>query len=153
MGVEPLDPASSPALAAALLRLQRASYAVEAVLIGDDRIPPLHEDQDALVAADLRWWGERDDGRIVGAIGVRDDGGGEADLDRLVVDPAWFRRGIGGRLVRHLQAQHRRVVVSTGRSNAPARLLYGRAGFAHRGDREVLPGLWVSDYAWTRTGD
>ncbi|MFF1571808.1 GNAT family N-acetyltransferase [Leifsonia sp. NPDC058292] len=40
-----------------------------------------------------------ENGEIVGALGYTVDGG-VADIDRLVVDPAYHRRGIGARLVR-----------------------------------------------------
>jgi predicted GNAT family acetyltransferase len=40
----------------------------------------------------------------------------------------------------------RPTVVATGRDNTPARALYERLGFTPTGDREVLPGLWVTGY-------
>jgi hypothetical protein len=50
--VATLDPRER-ALAQELLGLQRASYAVEAELIGFDGIPPLQEPLEALMAAPL----------------------------------------------------------------------------------------------------
>ncbi|WP_157000667.1 GNAT family N-acetyltransferase [Agromyces laixinhei] len=132
--------------AASLVRLQRVAYAVEAALIRDDRIPALRESEDELVAAGLHWLLETENGRIVGALAYQVDDG-TVDVDRLVVDPAHHRRGIGARLVRRVLQTAPRVVVSTGRDNLPARRLYEAAGFAHERDREVLPGLYVSDYA------
>lgn len=38
------------------------------------------------------------------------------------------------------------AVVATGRGNEPARGLYEGAGFAHEGDQEVPPGLWISRF-------
>ncbi len=146
MGIERRDPAHDPLLAARLLEVQHAAYAVEARLIGDDRIPPLSEDVAALVAAGLDWLVATDGGVVLGALGRRDDGAG-VDIDRLVVDPAVARRGVGRALVAAVLADAggRRVTVSTGRGNAPARHLYARAGFRETGEREVLPGLWVVD--------
>ena len=43
----------------------------------------------------------------------------------------------------------RRIVVSTGRDNAPARSSHGQLGFLHMRDDEVVPGLWVTRYSWT----
>ena len=43
MRVAELDPTTDVGVAAELLVLQRSAYAVEADLIGDDRVPPLHE--------------------------------------------------------------------------------------------------------------
>jgi GNAT superfamily N-acetyltransferase len=70
------------------------------------------------------------------------------DVERLVVDPASLRRGIGRALVEHVvqAAGPRRVVVSTGRANAPARRLYEGLGFAFVADEQPMPGLWVSRY-------
>lgn len=49
------DPATDPSFAAALLALQHAAYALEADLVGDDRLPPLLEDEHALCAFRGRW--------------------------------------------------------------------------------------------------
>ncbi|KAA9145501.1 GNAT family N-acetyltransferase [Microbacterium lushaniae] len=134
-----------PAFVDRLLPLQREAYAVEAALIGDDRIPPLHEDKSDLSSAGLCWLLEVDGDRVVGALGYRTDDG-IVDLDRLIVDPSCHRRGIGSRLVKRALAEGSRVTVSTGRENAPARRLYESLGFVSQGDREVIPGLWISEY-------
>lgn len=135
-----------PVRASELLALQHAAYAIEAELIGDDRIPPLHEDETELVSAGLSWLLELEGSRIVGALGYRHEGSA-LDIDRLIVDPGHLRKGIGGRLVMRALDACPRAHVSTGRDNAPARALYERLGFVHEGDIEVIPGLWVSDYA------
>ncbi|MGY1699002.1 GNAT family N-acetyltransferase [Geodermatophilus sp. SYSU D00766] len=146
MVVEPRDPARDPVLAARLLEVQHAAYAVEARLIGDDRIPALHEDLAGLTAAGLCWLVARDGATVLGALGRRCTDHG-VDVDRLVVDPAVARRGTGRALVAAAlaDAAGRRVTVSTGRDNVPARRLYAQAGFRETGEREVLPGLWVVD--------
>ncbi|WP_219825722.1 GNAT family N-acetyltransferase [Nonomuraea typhae] len=131
-----------------LLDLQHASYAIEAQIIGDDRIPPLHEDLAALKAEPLLWLGARDDaGNLVGAI-AWEETPGLVDINRLVVDPGALRQGIGRTLVKEVLARAggRKVVVSTGRGNTPARTLYERLGFTHVEDVEVIPGLWVTSY-------
>ena len=150
---ELLHPDTSSAGAAELVALQRESYAVEAALIGSDAIPPLHDTPATLVAAGLTWYGIRnggDDGggALLGAVAVAEEADA-VDLDRLVVSPRAFRRGVGTALVRHVLALagDRRVDVSTGRDNAPARALYARLGFVRTGEQEVLPGLWVTRYA------
>lgn len=138
---------------AELLALQRAAYAVEAGLIGSDAIPPLHDTAQTLVAAGLTWYGSRDAAGLLGAVAV-DAGPGLVDLDRLVVAPRAFRRGVGTALVRHVLALAgpRRVEVSTGRDNTPARALYVRLGFVETGEEEVVPGLWVTRYARVAAG-
>jgi GNAT superfamily N-acetyltransferase len=142
-----LDPGADAGVAAELLALQRSAYAVEAALIGDDRIPPLHESLPELRAAALSWLGAVSGERLVGAVAVRaeDDG---LDVDRLVVAPDAHRRGVGSALVAAVlgRAAGRPTTVATGRDNLPARRLYERLGFASTGDEQVLPGLWVSRY-------
>lgn len=131
-----------------VLEMQHAAYAIEADLIGDDRIPPLHETLDDLLAADLRWIGAFDGDRLIGAIGVGETTNWEVEIDRLMVDPAHHRHGAGYSLVAEVirRATERSVVVSTGRDNRPARRLYESFGFDHTGDDEVIPGLWVARY-------
>lgn len=136
---------------AELLSLQRSAYAVEAGLIGDDRIPALAEDLVDLVGAGLSWLGALDGERLVGAVGLVETPS-LVDVHRLVVAPELARRGIGRGLVGEVLrlAGDRRVVVATGRDNGPARALYEGLGFSPAGDVEVLDGLWVSRYE--RTG-
>ncbi|MEV4365949.1 GNAT family N-acetyltransferase [Nonomuraea sp. NPDC049637] len=133
-----------------LLDLQRAAYAVEAALIGDDRIPPLHEPLSDLLAAPLTWVGAFDGDALLGAIAWEADAT-TLDINRLVVSPSAFRRGIGRLLVATAldRAAGRTVLVSTGRDNIPARSLYEGYGFAWLNDIEVIPGLWITNYHLT----
>lgn len=146
--IEALRPQRDVDLARELLDLQHRSYAVEARLIRDTRIPRLHESLADLQQAELCWLGVRStNGVVVGAIGFSATLH-LVDIDRLVVDPSTLRRGVARALVTAVQhrAAGRRVTVSTGRDNAPARRLYGQLGFACTEVEEVLPGLWVSQY-------
>ncbi|MFG1944993.1 GNAT family N-acetyltransferase [Nonomuraea sp. NPDC048826] len=132
-----------------LIDLQRAAYHVEAEIIGDDRIPPLHETPEEVRALPLTWLGAfGDDGDLLGAV-AWEETADEVDLDRLMVDPGAHRRGVGRALVKEVMARAgaRRVVVSTGRGNTPARALYERLGFTLTGESEPVPGLWVVHYA------
>lgn len=132
-----------------LLDLQRAAYQVEAEIIGDDRIPPLHETSEELLAQPLTWLAAfDDDGDLVGAV-AWEETADEVDLNRLMVAPSAHRRGVGRALVKEVMARagERRVVVSTGRENTPARTLYERLGFALTGEFEPVPGLWVVNYS------
>lgn len=131
-----------------LLELQHAAYAVEAKLIGDDRIPPLRENLTDLKAQPLRWLGAFEEVWLAGAVAWTETSE-EVDIDRLIVDPAAHRRGIGRALVEEILARagERRVVVATGRANAPARTLYEGLGFVKIDDAEPVPGLWVTRYS------
>ncbi|MEV4841426.1 GNAT family N-acetyltransferase [Nonomuraea sp. NPDC049486] len=135
-----------------LIDLQHAAYRVEAEIIGDDRIPPLHETSEELRAQLLTWLGAfDDDGELAGAV-AWEETAGEIDLNRLMVHPGAHRRGIGRALVKEVMARagERRVAVSTGRDNKPARMLYERLGFTLTGEAEPVPGLWVVHYLRSR---
>ena len=64
----------------------------------------------------------------VGVLGYRRDGDA-VDIDRLAVDPAFFRRGLATKLLRELFVRERDATlftVSTGFGNHPAIDLYER---------------------------
>ena len=147
MLIRDVVPAADTELARALLRVQRAAYAVEAALIQDDRIPPLHEDLHDLRQAPLRWLVAVIDDQLSGAVAWKEEAD-EFDIDRLFVAPSAHRCGVGLALVGEVlrRAGTRRTTVSTGRGNGPARALYERLGFSRVNDREVIPGLWVTQY-------
>jgi GNAT superfamily N-acetyltransferase len=145
--IEKISPADDLELATRLLEVQHAAYAVEATLIGDDRIPPLHETVRDVQGVPVNWFGAHTPGALVGAIAWTETVDG-VDIDRLVVDPAVARHGIGRALLAAVLeiADGRQVTVSTGKGNQPARSLYESRGFVHAGDIEVIPTLWVSQF-------
>ncbi|WP_415971972.1 GNAT family N-acetyltransferase [Rhodococcus sp. 077-4] len=142
-----VDPAADRSLAARILAVQKESYAVEASLIGDDRIPLLHESVDDLCAARVHWLVAWTDREILGAAAWS-----ETEIDRLVVAPHAHRRGIGRALVDAMLGSivGQRVQVATGRDNPPARGVYESFGFVHTEDQEVRPGLWLARYELNR---
>ncbi|OZE98305.1 N-acetyltransferase [Rhodococcus sp. 15-2388-1-1a] len=142
-----VDPAADLSLAEQILAVQKSSYAVEARLIGDDRIPLLHESVDDLCAAQVHWLVARQGDEILGAAAWS-----ESDIDRLVVAPHVHRQGIGRALVEVMidSIVGQRIQVATGRDNAPARRLYESFGFVHTEDQEVLTGLWLARYELDR---
>jgi GNAT superfamily N-acetyltransferase len=141
------DPAADPYVAAMMLALQRSSYAMEADLIGDDRIPPLLEDEHALVAWRGRWVVAWDGVDLVGAI-AWSDRGDHVDVAKVMVSPTAMRRGIASSLLdRAVEASAgRQVVVATGRDNTPAVSLYLKHGFVRVADERVPPGIWVTRF-------
>lgn len=143
LAVRRLLPSEVALRALALANLQRAAYLVEAELIGDDRIPQLTESPSELVAEGLLWDVVEIDGQVIAAV-AHSEGDSSIDIERLIVDPDWHRKGLARRLVTALPPGP--ATVSTGRDNQPARRLYEGLSFHHVEDEEVLPGLWVSNY-------
>jgi len=143
------DPAADPYVAATVLALQRSSYAVEAQLIGDDRLPPLHEDEHRLAAWRGRWVMAWDGIDLVGAIAWSEHET-HVDIDKVMVSPAAMRRGVATQLLAQVLdvSAGRPVVVSTGRDNAPAVSLYTKHGFAPEADERVPPGIWITRLRW-----
>lgn len=147
------DPALDPWFARELLRVQHAAYRVEAELVGDDRIPPLQDDDVALPAWRGHYlvaWGGVD---LLGAIAWRDQGD-HLDVDRLMVEPTMHRQGVGSALLQAVleMAEGRPVQAATGRDNGPALGLYTRLGFEAQGDEQVPPGLWVTHLVRSASG-
>ncbi|MEU4506612.1 GNAT family N-acetyltransferase [Streptomyces sp. NPDC024089] len=126
--------------------LQRASYAVEARLIGFDGIPPLHESLEQLRACHDSFLGVRDELRLVGAVAWTRLPNRALDICRLVVHPVAHRRGVAMALLDALDSIEpaELTVVSTGTANLPAVALYGRRGFVPVGKRQVAPGVTVT---------
>ena len=138
--IRPLDLGDADTLEA-LVALQRAGYAVEALLLGTEDIPALHETPAQLAASGETFLGAYEDGALVGAISYRSSPDA-LDIHRLVVHPRAFRRGIATRLL-HALPEAPRYLVATGTANLPARQLYERHGFTPVREREVAPGLAV----------
>jgi GNAT superfamily N-acetyltransferase len=139
--VRPLDLSDETTLEA-VVALQRASYAVEAELIGAPSLPPMHETPEQLRASGESFLGVRRDGRLVGAVSWKRHGD-TVDIHRLVVDPSAMRGGIATRLLDALEEREDGAVrwtVGTGAANAPARALYERRGFVAAGEERIMPG-------------
>ena len=139
-------PATDAATAARIVEIQQAAYSVEAGLIGFDGIPALHESAaDIMARTDLTWRGATVDGRLAGLIAWLVDTDGVLDIDRLAVDPAYARRGLGRALVRAVPAAYP-ITVSTGAANEPAIALYLGEGFRRVGEHEVAPGVFLARF-------
>ncbi|MFD3698716.1 GNAT family N-acetyltransferase [Streptomyces sp. NPDC058646] len=155
MPILPLD-LTDDATAAAVHRIGRAAYAVEAELIGFDGIPALGESLVQMRAHGLNWVGAvADGGELAGFLAWEEQGAGGVGIDRLCVDPAWFRRGIASRLLRHALTDlfpDRPVTVTTGAANTPAVTLYTRMGFTRGQDFSPAPGLTMASFTSRPSG-
>ncbi|WP_370617112.1 GNAT family N-acetyltransferase [Mumia qirimensis] len=146
LDIVPLD-LTDDEVAVALLSVQRASYAIEAELIGFPELPMLHETLDELMASDEEFLGAYADGVLVGAVSWKRLDDGTVDIYRLFVHPDAHRQGIASTLLEMLallEPTHR-TIVSTGSVNAPALALYAGLGFVVVGVREVGPGIGLTD--------
>ncbi|MFB9903601.1 GNAT family N-acetyltransferase [Allokutzneria oryzae] len=132
-------------------RIGLRAYRVEAELIGFDGIPALHETVAQMRAEPLRWLGAvSEDGEPVAFLAWRRTTEGEIDIDRLCVDPGWFRKGIAGALVDEVLRESGPAIVSTGAANTPAVTLYERKGFVRTGTLSPAPGLELATFRLDR---
>ena len=137
---------ADPSDAHALIRVQRAAYAVEAELIGSTAIPALHETAADLAPCGETVLGREVDGRLVAAVGYRREGD-ELDLCRLVVDPPAFRAATPARCSTPSMRPRPRAAddgVDGPRQRARAAALRA-ARLPAGGQREVAPGLWIAE--------
>ena len=141
------DPASDPYFAGALLQLQRTAYALEAELIGDERIPPLQQDEVDLTAWRGHWLTAWDGVDLVGAIAWWESDE-QVEIEKVMVSPSAMRRGIASALLGQVldRTRGREVVVATGRANTHAVSLYAKHGFRADGEDEVPPGIWITRF-------
>ncbi|MER5310687.1 GNAT family N-acetyltransferase [Streptomyces sp. NPDC002773] len=142
---------SDAAVASAVHAVGLRAYAVEAELINFDGIPALSESLQEMTARPLRWLGAvTGEGTVAAFVAWQTDTGQLViDIDRVCVDPAWFRRGLASRLLNDLLvkvAGGGEVRVSTGADNQPAVTLYERLGFQRGDDFEPVPGLRMARF-------
>lgn len=135
-------------VAEAVVTLQRASYRVEADLLGVRTLPALKESPRRLRRTGERFLGAYEGERLVGAVAWKRSGG-LIDVHRLVVHPERFRRGIAGRLLDALEAHEadaERAIVATGAANEPARRFYEGRGFVPVEERVVNGSIALVTY-------
>ncbi|MFD7915253.1 GNAT family N-acetyltransferase [Streptomyces sp. NPDC059752] len=152
--IRPLD-LTDDATAAAVHRIGRAAYAVEAELIGFDGIPALGESLADMRVRPLNWVGAVAEDGVPAGFLAWEEADGVVCIDRLCVDPAWFRQGVASLLLRHALTElfpGRQVEVTTGAANAPAVTLYERLGFTRSLDFSPVPGLIMASFGRAATG-
>lgn len=136
------------ALVEELYELQRASYLVEAKLINFFEIPPLKETLEELKVCGESFLGYFEDENLAGAISYTIDDE-VLTICRMVVHPNHFRKGIAQKLLTAVEETNKENTlfkVSTGKENNPAKGLYLKNGYKFKGDIEVVPGLFISNF-------
>ncbi len=125
-------------------QIQQAAYRVEAELMGFYEIPQLYETIEEIQNSTETFIGYNEE-QLQGVISCKIEAG-VVDIYRLVVDPFYFRKGIGKKLLNHLLKKYHAYdfVVSTGSANKPAIALYKLFGFQEEAGVEVAPGIYCT---------
>lgn len=111
-------------------RVFRVSYVVEARLIGASFFPPLHRTLEEFTDATTQFFGYWESEQLAAVMEIKSNSKNTL-IQSLVVDPVFFRRGIGGKLVQFALDTFNSEVfnVETGADNRPAIGLYEKFGF------------------------
>ncbi|ENM5895588.1 GNAT family N-acetyltransferase [Vibrio mimicus] len=112
-----------------ILNVSLNAYRVEAKLLGLVSFPPMNEKAESIVSSQSRFLGFMSEGVLFGVIEVEVIGSGRLHINRLVVDPSMFRKGIASKLIDAVLAQGQVLSVTTAASNSPAMSLYQSHGF------------------------
>ncbi|TKC16278.1 GNAT family N-acetyltransferase [Robertmurraya kyonggiensis] len=130
-----------------VLRLQRQAYKVEAAYIGTYDIPPLKETLEELLNSRETFIGYFVDDTLAGILSYKFKKG-VIDIHRVMVHPAFFRRGIAGSLIQYIEdkmVSAEFAIVSTGAKNIPAIKLYEKLGFEELDQSVVGDGLVLTN--------
>ncbi len=133
-------------VAAEIVQLQMASYAVEAEIIGTNSIPTLFDTVETVTKSDETFYGYKINREIVGIISYKFEYG-ILDIHRLAVHPNHFKKGIACHLLKEVIMKYkdaRKVIVATGSKNFPAINLYEKAGFKIIREFEVEKGVNIT---------
>lgn len=121
---------SVPSEAEQIHRVFQVSYAVEARLLNAKEFPPLKRPIEKFINTDTIFYGYYEINKLAAVIEVKVSSN-RISIHSLVVDPAFFRRGIATRLLEFLfqEFETNLFTVETGAANEPAIALYERHGF------------------------
>lgn len=135
-----------------LITLWRRAYEVEANLIGVADFPPLRLSPRDFACRKGAFYAILKQSQPLGAIEVETVGDRTLLIASLIVEPTWFRRGIGRRLVSFALQQSETVLVSTSSANIPAVTLYRSMGFQLSATSTTPDGIKLSSFEYSRGG-
>jgi len=106
------------------------SYAVEAKLLDTTDFPPLKRPLESYQKSDNMFFGYHENTELAGIIEIEFNNKC-TDINSLVVNPKFFRRGIARKLIEFVfnSFDSNLFVVETGLANDPATKLYKKFGF------------------------
>ena len=131
-----------------VLELQIDSYKIEAEIIGFYEIPPLKDTVDSLKKCEEIFYGYFIENDLVGIVSYKIIQT-VLDIHRLAVNPCFFKRGIAGLLLDHVEGLENvinKIVVCTGKMNIPAVKLYLKKGYKRMKDIEVSKGIYITEF-------
>ncbi len=142
----------NPSIQKDILKLQRKAYTLEEKLIGFS-IPRIKDTAADLIASDELFIGMVQDGILLGMLAFSPEKNA-LDIQRVVVDPDYFRQGIASDLIRFIfdaAANISRFTVTAALKNKPAVMLYEKMGFRQFRTVEPEPGLIMLRMEYVRT--
>ena len=106
------------------------SYAVEAKLLNATDFPPLKRPLESYLKSDTIFFGYIENKELAGVIEIEHNKNC-TDINSLVVNPMFFRRGIARKLLEFVfnTFDSKLFIVETGLENGPATELYKKLGF------------------------
>lgn len=106
------------------------SYKIEGELLSIENFPPLMRSANDIQNTSTQFIGYFDNNCLAAVIEITDHKS-NLDIDSLVVDPSFFRRGLAGKLIHYIlqQTTSTTATVETAAANTPAVTLYEKHGF------------------------
>lgn len=129
-----------------ILDIQKASYLVEAEIIGFYDIPTLKDTIETIKESEETFYGYYIDNILAGIISYKYEEE-ILDIHRVAIHPNFFRRGIGEKLLNFIQTNQKdvnKIIVTTGKENKPAVNLYVKNGFKKVEDIEIKEGVYLT---------
>ncbi len=125
---------TSNVIAQQIFSVFQRSYKIEAALIGVDHFPPLLRTVNDIENADSCFYGFFENDKLAAVVEIRVEVSAahkHLDICSLTVDPAFFRRGIAGKLLQYVMGIKgiSLFTVETAVVNFPAIRLYQKYGF------------------------
>ncbi len=131
-----------------VIKLQMASYKIEAEIIGFYEIPPLKDTIDSLIACEEIFYGYNINDDLAGVISYKIIEN-ILDIHRVAIHPMFFRRGIAVELVNFIEklgSNINIVAVCTGKENLPAVNLYLKNGYKKKKDIEISKDIYLTEF-------